>query len=105
MSDIINKPDHYNKNSKGEQAIETYKYIESWDMSYAEGNIIKYITRYKYKKLPLYTTFKQTGPRHNPTFKIQVQIPKSKKYIGYGKSKKIAQQDAASQLIKNLNIN
>ena len=53
MSDIINKPDHYNKNSKGEQAIETYKYIESWDMSYAEGNIIKYVTRYKYKKLPL----------------------------------------------------
>ena len=59
----------------------------------------------KYQKLPLYTTFKQTGPRHNPTFKIQVQIPKSKKYIGYGKSKKIAQQNAALQLIKNLNIN
>ena len=51
------------------------------------------------------TMFKETGPRHNPTFKIQVQIPKSKKYIGSGKSKKIAQQNAASQLIKNLNIN
>ena len=59
----------------------------------------------KYKKLPLYTMFKEKGPRHNPIFKIQVQIPKSKKYIGCGKSKKTAQQDAASQLIKNLNIN
>jgi len=41
--DIINHPHHYNK------GIETTDYISSWDMSFIEGNIIKYVTRYKYK--------------------------------------------------------
>tara|TARA_B100000945_G_C20308238_1_gene561509 strand:- start:52 stop:720 length:669 start_codon:yes stop_codon:yes gene_type:complete len=59
----------------------------------------------KYKKLPIYKMFKQSGPNHNPTFKVQVQITDSKKFIGYGKSKKIAQQSAASKLIRNLNLN
>ena len=87
--------------------------LKNWNNFIQRSNIIEVDSKTKlqeyslkkYKSLPLYTTFKQTGPRHNPTFKIQVQIPKSKKYIGYGKSKKIAQQNAASQLIKNLNIN
>jgi ribonuclease-3 len=92
----------------------TEKFIlKNWNSFIKKSNIIEIDSKTKlqeyslkkYKRLPLYTTFKQTGPRHNPIFKIQVQIPKSKKYIGYGKSKKIAQQDAASQLIKNLNIN
>ena len=48
--------------------------------------------------------FKKTGPNHNPVFKIQVQIQDSKKFIGYGNSKKTAEQNAALQLIKNLNI-
>lgn len=36
-------PSHYNK------GIETIDYIESWDMNFDEGNIIKYVTRAKYK--------------------------------------------------------
>jgi ribonuclease-3 len=87
--------------------------LKNWNNFIKKSNILEVDSKTKlqeyslkkYKRLPLYTTFKQTGPRHNPTFKIQVQIPKSKKYIGCGKSKKIAQQNAASQLIKNLNIN
>ena len=59
----------------------------------------------KYKKLPIYKMFKKTGPNHNPFFKVQVQISNSKKYFGYGKSKKLAQKSAASKLIKNLNLN
>jgi len=47
--DAINRPRHYNINSAGEQAIETYDYIDSWKMGYAEGNIIKYVSRHKYK--------------------------------------------------------
>jgi len=39
----INHPEHYNK------GIETTNYIFSWDMDFAEGNIVKYITRYKFK--------------------------------------------------------
>ena len=48
---------------------------------------------------------KKEGPNHNPVFKALVDIPKSKKYAGYGKSKKVAEQNAAMQLIKDLNLN
>ena len=41
--DMVNHPPHYNK------GIETIKYIKSWDMSYAQGNVIKYVTRYNVK--------------------------------------------------------
>ena len=59
----------------------------------------------KYKKLPIYKMFKQIGPNHNPSFKVEVQISNSKKYFGHGKSKKLAQKSAASKLIKSLNFN
>ena len=58
----------------------------------------------KYKKLPSYVITKKTGPHHNPIFKALVNIPESKKYSGYGKSKKIAEQNAAKELIKDLNL-
>ena len=59
----------------------------------------------KYKKLPVYKTFKQSGPNHNPLFKVQVHISNSKKYFGYGKSKKLAQKSAALKLMKGLKLN
>ena len=41
--DLVNHPPHYNK------GIETNDYITSWDMSYPQGNIIKYVSRYNIK--------------------------------------------------------
>ena len=58
----------------------------------------------KFKELPKYFFFKRTGPQHSPLFKTEVQIPNSKKIIGVGSSKKNAQQNAASKLLKILNI-
>ena len=58
----------------------------------------------KYKKLPVYSFFKKTGPQHKPLFKIQVEITNSKKVSGLGASKKKAQQEAAAKLIKILKI-
>ena len=58
----------------------------------------------RFKKLPKYTFFKKTGPQHKPLFKTEVEIPESKKIIGIGSSKKNAQQNAASKLIKILKI-
>jgi hypothetical protein len=49
FEDSVNHPKHYNINWKGEQAIETFDYIRSWRMDYAQGNIIKYVSRYPYK--------------------------------------------------------
>ena len=58
----------------------------------------------KFKELPKYVFFKKTGPQHRPLFKTEVQIPDSKKIAGVGSSKKNAQQNAASKLLKILNI-
>lgn len=43
MSDDNINPSYYKK------GIETTDYIVSHDMNYVEGNIIKYVTRYKEK--------------------------------------------------------
>ena len=57
----------------------------------------------RFKKLPKYTFFKKSGPQHKPIFKTEVEITDSKKITGVGSSKN-AQQNAASKLIKILNI-
>ena len=58
----------------------------------------------KFKKLPKYKVFKESGPRHNPTFKVEVKIPNSKKYSAIGKSKKDAQQNAAKKLLNDIKL-
>ena len=58
----------------------------------------------KFKELPKYIFHKKTGLQHKPFFKTEVQIPNSKKISGTGTSKKNAQQNAASKLLKILNV-
>lgn len=58
----------------------------------------------KFKKLPIYKGFKRTGPVHKPLFKVEVQIIGSKTFFGTGGSKKIAQQNAAEKLLKDMKI-
>jgi ribonuclease III len=58
----------------------------------------------KYKTLPKYKTEKQYGPQHQPIFKVEVQIPNSKKFLANGTSKKNAEQNAAKKLLKSLKI-
>lgn len=42
-SDTVNSPDHYTK------GIEVYDFIQSWEMSFPRGNVVKYVTRAPYK--------------------------------------------------------
>ena len=59
----------------------------------------------RFKKLPIYKIISNTGPRHKPIFKVAVKLPNSKFYSGSGKSKKDAEQNAASICLnKNLNL-
>ena len=58
-----------------------------------------------HKKLPIYRLLSSKGPKHNPVFKIGVAIVGSKQFIGLGNSKKQAEQDAANNLLKNINVN
>jgi len=41
--DMVNHPPHYNK------GIETTDYIDSWEMGFSQGNVVKYVTRYNLK--------------------------------------------------------
>lgn len=43
-NDVINRPVHYTQG-----AIETWDYIVSQKLGYLEGNVIKYVSRYKHK--------------------------------------------------------
>ena len=58
----------------------------------------------KFKKLPMYKLIENSGPRHKPTFKIEVKIKNTKSTTGKGFSKKDAEQNAATQLLKNINL-
>ncbi len=56
------------------------------------------------KSLPIYKFISTSGPKHKPFFKISVKIKDTKFYEGIGDSKKKAEQNAAQQLLKFLNI-
>ena len=49
----------------------------------------------KFKKLPIYKTISNTGPRHKPMFKVAVKLDNTNFFKGVGKSKKEAEQSAA----------
>ena len=50
----------------------------------------------RFKKLPKYKLFSNSGPSHKPTFKVGVKLFNTKFYISEGNSKKDAEQKAAS---------
>ncbi len=89
----------------------TEKFIlNKWDFFIKKSNILEIDSKTRlqeyslkiFKELPTYKILKQVGPNHNPGFRVQVNIRNSKKFFGYGKSKKLAQQNAALQLLKSL---
>ena len=58
----------------------------------------------KYKVLPKYKLFSNTGPHHKPIFKIGVSVPNSKICFAIGNSKKDAEQKAAKILLKKIGL-
>ena len=44
VTDEINQPAHYTLGK-----IEVFDFINAWELSFAEGNVIKYVTRAPYK--------------------------------------------------------
>ena len=87
--------------------------LKLWEKEIKQSNITILDSKTKlqehslkmFKKLPVYHLLSSKGPKHNPIFKISVIIDGSKQFIGHGKSKKQAQQDAANKLLKSININ
>tara|TARA_Y100000741_G_scaffold101842_1_gene75793 strand:- start:284 stop:946 length:663 start_codon:yes stop_codon:yes gene_type:complete len=58
----------------------------------------------EFKALPVYKLIESKGPNHKPIFKIKVKIKNSEPEFGVGSSKKTAEQNAASKLLKKIDI-
>ena len=56
----------------------------------------------RYKKLPIYKLISNTGPRHKPLIKVGVRLVETKFYVAEGKSKKDAEQNAATICLKDI---
>ena len=56
----------------------------------------------KFKKLPIYKLISNTGPRHQPLFKVAVKLIDTKFFTAQGKSKKDAEQNAAIKCLQNI---
>ncbi len=56
----------------------------------------------KFKILPIYKFISDTGPKHKPNFKVAVKIKNTVFVEAEGSSKKLAQQAAATKLLKTL---
>ena len=56
----------------------------------------------KFKKLPIYKVISNTGPRHQPLFKVGVKLINTKLHIAEGKSKKNAEQNAAMLCLQDI---
>ena len=86
--------------------------LRLWDKELNKSNVTILDSKTKlqeyslknFKHLPTYRLLSSKGPRHNPIFKISVHIGKSNKFIGFGNSKKQAEQDAAGKFLKKTNI-
>ena len=57
----------------------------------------------QFKSLPIYKIISNTGPRHNPKFKVGVKLKNTKFIFASGSSKKNAEQLAAKVFLKNIN--
>ena len=55
-----------------------------------------------YKVLPIYKLISNTGPKHKPLFKIAVKLKGTKFFIAEGKSKKDAEQNAATLCLESI---
>ena len=54
------------------------------------------------QRLPVYTVLDQQGEDHSLTFKVSCSLPdKDQEFIGFGTSRKIAEQNAAEQALSS----
>jgi len=58
----------------------------------------------KFKTLPVYKVISSSGPKHKPNFKVGVKIKNTKIFYSIGSSKRNAEQLAANELLKSLNL-
>ncbi len=80
-------------------------YFKSSDIMILDSKTkLQEISLKNFKSLPIYKFVSAAGPKHKPTFIIAVKLKNTKFYNGKGTSKQMAEQDAATKLLKNLKL-
>ena len=82
-------------------------YIEDVNANYINFNAKALLQEYTQsidKKLPVYELLHEDGPAHKKTFTVQVSYNGTIYGTGIGATKKEAEQNAAAQACKNLNV-
>ncbi len=67
-------------------------------------SILQEYCQSKYQKPPDYETISEEGPEHLKKFRVVVLINKVKHETGVGRTKKAAQQEAAKNTLKRMNL-
>ena len=92
---------------KGLDVVEKF-ILKNWDKHINDKNIIIIDAKTKlqehslkkFKTLPIYKFISDTGPKHKPNFKVAVKLKDTTFVEAEGSSKKLAQQAAATKLLK-----
>ena len=82
-------------------------YIDEAKANFAKYNskeILQEYTQGKTKELPQYTLLEELGPKHSPTFRVQVMYQNRILAMAEGKSKKDAEQKCAYQACVKLGV-
>ena len=78
------------------------KWLNQFDENY-KSKLLEY-TQANTDYIPEYKVISQEGPEHNKLFTVEVQIAGRALGIGKGRTKKQAEQEAASNALNNLDI-
>jgi len=94
---------------KGHEHVQKF-ILKIWDKHIYDKNIIivdaktklQEFSLKKFKILPVYKFISDTGPKHQPKFKVAVKLKDTEFVEAEGASKKLAQQAAAKKLLNIL---
>lgn len=78
------------------------KWLNQFDENY-KSKLLEY-TQANTDFVPDYKVINQEGPEHNKLFTVEVSINERALGIGKGRTKKTAEQEAASNALKNLDV-
>src|SRR4030095_15338957 len=78
------------------------KWLNQFDENY-KSKLLEY-TQANTDYIPEYKVINQEGPEHNKLFTVEVQINQRALGIGKDRTKKTAEQEAASNALKNLDV-
>lgn len=87
--------------------LDTFKKYINFDEKFIDDNYKDILLRFcqnKFGTTPIYDILETSGPPHNRTFKIMCKINDISYKYGKGKSKKIAEQNAAEQTLQYFKV-